>query len=144
MPAEVAGLDGSVVGGASRSESVRNALAAAPAAEDVVLVHDAARPLLTAALVEACVAGLDGFDAVVAAAPVTDTIKHAPHRTWWWIARSIAPRCGRCRRRRCSAARGCSGRWIRTRPRWPRRPTTPAWSRRSAAAWGSCPRRART
>jgi 2-C-methyl-D-erythritol 4-phosphate cytidylyltransferase len=68
---------GAVEGGASRSESVRNALAAAGADEDVVLVHDAARPLLTVELVEACVAGLEGFDAVVAAAPVTDTIKRA-------------------------------------------------------------------
>jgi len=71
-------VDGAVAvtGGASRSESVRNALAAAPD-DDVVLVHDAARPLLTPELVEACVAGLAGFDAVVAAAPVTDTIKRA-------------------------------------------------------------------
>jgi len=78
VPADVVGVAGSVVGGDSRSESVRNALAAAPAGEDVVLVHDAARPLVTPELIEACVAGLDGFDAVVAAAPVTDTIKHAP------------------------------------------------------------------
>lgn len=69
-------IPGAVLGGASRSESVRNALAAAPP-DDVVVVHDAARPLLTAELVEACVAGLEGFDAVVAAAPVTDTIKEA-------------------------------------------------------------------
>lgn len=77
VPADVVGVAGSVVGGDSRSESVRNALAAAPAGEDVVLVHDAARPLVTPELIEACVAGLDGFDAVVAAAPVTDTIKHS-------------------------------------------------------------------
>jgi 2-C-methyl-D-erythritol 4-phosphate cytidylyltransferase len=66
-------------GGASRSESVRNALTAAGAAEDedVVLVHDAARALASVKLIEACIAGLAGFDAVVAAAPVTDTIKVA-------------------------------------------------------------------
>lgn len=68
---------GGVAGGASRSESVRNALAAAPATEEVVLVHDAARPLVTVELIEACVAGLEGFDAVVAATPVTDTVKEA-------------------------------------------------------------------
>jgi 2-C-methyl-D-erythritol 4-phosphate cytidylyltransferase len=78
VPADVVGIEGSVVGGDSRSESVRNALAAAPPDEDVVLVQDAARPLTSPALIEACVAGLEGFDAVVAAAPVTDTIKHAP------------------------------------------------------------------
>jgi 2-C-methyl-D-erythritol 4-phosphate cytidylyltransferase len=70
-----------VAGGAERSHSVRNALAAAGEA-DVVLVHDAARPLLTAELVRACVAALDGdgaaWDAAIAAAPVTDTVKRAP------------------------------------------------------------------
>jgi 2-C-methyl-D-erythritol 4-phosphate cytidylyltransferase len=73
------GMDypGGVAGGDSRSESVRNALAAVPAGEDVVLVHDAARALLRVELVEACVAGLGDLDGVVAAAPVTDTIKVA-------------------------------------------------------------------
>lgn len=70
-------LPGGVAGGASRSESVRNALAACDGGEDVVVVHDAARPLLDVALVEACVAALEGFDAVVAAVPVTDTVKEA-------------------------------------------------------------------
>jgi 2-C-methyl-D-erythritol 4-phosphate cytidylyltransferase len=70
-------VPGGVAGGDSRSESVRNALAAADPGANVVLVHDAARPLLTVELVEACIAGLDGFDAVVAAAPVTDTVKEA-------------------------------------------------------------------
>ncbi|CAB4936696.1 unannotated protein [freshwater metagenome] len=68
-----------VAGGAERSHSVRAALAAAGEA-DVVLVHDAARPLLTPALAARCIAALDedgGWDAAVAAAPVTDTIKRA-------------------------------------------------------------------
>ncbi len=66
-----------VVGGVSRSESVRNAVATAPEASAFV-VHDAARPLLTPELVERCVAALgDGVDAAIAAAPVTDTIKQA-------------------------------------------------------------------
>jgi 2-C-methyl-D-erythritol 4-phosphate cytidylyltransferase len=65
---------GSVEGGASRSASVRNALAAAPEARTVV-VHDAARPLVTRELVESCLAALMGVDGVTAGAPVTDTIK---------------------------------------------------------------------
>jgi 2-C-methyl-D-erythritol 4-phosphate cytidylyltransferase len=65
-----------VRGGAVRSESVRLALAAAPEAS-VVVVHDAARPLLTASLVRECIAGLDGVDAAIAAAPMTDTVKQA-------------------------------------------------------------------
>ena len=63
-----------VLGGASRSASVRNALAAAPEAGTVV-VHDAARPLVTHELVEACLGALVGVDAAIAATPVTDTIK---------------------------------------------------------------------
>jgi 2-C-methyl-D-erythritol 4-phosphate cytidylyltransferase len=65
-----------VAGGPSRSASVRLALAAAPEA-DVVVVHDAARPLLTRDLVERCIEALEGWDGVVAAAPVPDTIKEA-------------------------------------------------------------------
>ena len=68
---------GAVTGGSSRSHSVRNALAAAGDAE-VVVVHDAARPLVDADLVERCLDALDGgADAVIAAAPVTDTVKEA-------------------------------------------------------------------
>jgi 2-C-methyl-D-erythritol 4-phosphate cytidylyltransferase len=66
-----------VPGGAHRSLSVRAALSAADG--DPVIVHDAARPLLTAELVQAALDELrrHGCDAVIAAAPVTDTIKQA-------------------------------------------------------------------
>src|SRR4051812_8656562 len=62
-----------VRGGASRSESVRAALAEAPDA-DFYVVHDAARPLVTEELIARCVAAVrdGGFDGAVAAAPVTD------------------------------------------------------------------------
>ncbi len=65
-----------VPGGAVRSESVRLALAAAGPG-DPVLVHDAARPLLSGELVERVIAAalVEGVDAAIAAAPVTDTIK---------------------------------------------------------------------
>jgi 2-C-methyl-D-erythritol 4-phosphate cytidylyltransferase len=68
-----------VHGGASRSDSVRRALAAAGVG-DPVLVHDAARPLVTAELAESVIAALavdSEADAAIAAAPVTDTIKRA-------------------------------------------------------------------
>ncbi|HEV7941685.1 MAG TPA: 2-C-methyl-D-erythritol 4-phosphate cytidylyltransferase [Solirubrobacteraceae bacterium] len=67
-----------VRGGAVRSESVREALRAAGAG-DVVLVHDAARPLLSPELAEAVIAAVieRGVDAAVAAAVVTDTVKRA-------------------------------------------------------------------
>jgi 2-C-methyl-D-erythritol 4-phosphate cytidylyltransferase len=65
-----------VAGGTTRSESVRNALAAALAGEHVV-VHDAARPLVTAAHFLGTLAALEHADAAVAAAPLTDTVKEA-------------------------------------------------------------------
>jgi 2-C-methyl-D-erythritol 4-phosphate cytidylyltransferase len=66
-----------VAGGATRSESVRAALAAARPGDDPVVVHDAARPLVTPDLFAATVAALSGADCAVAAAPVTDTVKEA-------------------------------------------------------------------
>jgi len=68
-----------VEGGSSRSESVRRALEATGPA-DTVLVHDAARPLLTAVLAQTVLDALDADPAAaaaIAAAPVTDTIKRA-------------------------------------------------------------------
>jgi 2-C-methyl-D-erythritol 4-phosphate cytidylyltransferase len=66
-----------VSGGVTRSESVRAALAAAGPMAEVVIVHDAARALVTPALFIEALDELErcGADAVVAAAPVTDTIK---------------------------------------------------------------------
>ncbi len=64
-------------GGASRSESVRLALAAAGPGDPVV-VHDAARPLVTAELAQRVIATLEadvGADAAIAATPVKDTVK---------------------------------------------------------------------
>ena len=68
--------DVAVVGGRTRSESVRAGLAAVPPAADVVCVHDAARPLASAELFARVVAAVDvGADGAVPAVPVTDTIK---------------------------------------------------------------------
>jgi 2-C-methyl-D-erythritol 4-phosphate cytidylyltransferase len=78
LPAGVSAPEGAigVEGGLVRSESVLRALAAAGPG-DPVLVHDAARPLLTAELVERTLSAVesDGVDAAIAAAPVTDTVK---------------------------------------------------------------------
>ena len=65
-----------VTGGATRADSVRAGLAAVPADADVVVVHDAARPLagpgLYAAVVAAVRAGADG---AIPGLPVADTLK---------------------------------------------------------------------
>jgi 2-C-methyl-D-erythritol 4-phosphate cytidylyltransferase len=65
-----------VTGGETRSESVRNALAQVPEVAAVVLVHDAARPLVTEEVIERVVTALeDGWDAAVPSLPVADTVK---------------------------------------------------------------------
>jgi len=65
-----------VAGGSTRQESVRLALVSLPEDVDVVLVHDAARPLVPAELVDAVAQAVRaGADAVVPTLPVNDTIK---------------------------------------------------------------------
>jgi 2-C-methyl-D-erythritol 4-phosphate cytidylyltransferase len=69
-----------VDGGATRAESVSNAMAAVES--DLVAVHDAARPLVTSELIEDVVATLVADPRAVgaiAATPVADTIKRATH-----------------------------------------------------------------
>lgn len=82
-PQGVTGVDGgtlAVEGGTVRSESVRLALAAVAGGQDqdLVLVHDAARPLLTVALAQATIRALEEdetIDGAIAAVPMTDTVK---------------------------------------------------------------------
>jgi 2-C-methyl-D-erythritol 4-phosphate cytidylyltransferase len=87
---------GWVAGGPSRSASVRNALDAASEAT-VVVIHDAARPLVTPDLVARCLDALSGVDGAIAAVPVADTIHvassdlliaHAPDRSTLWAAQT--------------------------------------------------------
>jgi 2-C-methyl-D-erythritol 4-phosphate cytidylyltransferase len=64
------------VGGASRSASVRSGLAAIPDDVDVVVVHDAARPLASRALFARVVGAVRaGADAAIPGVPVSDTVK---------------------------------------------------------------------
>jgi len=65
-----------VAGGAERQQSVAAALAAVPAEVAIVLVHDAARALTPAALVEQVAAAVrGGLPAVIPVLPVVDTVK---------------------------------------------------------------------
>jgi len=64
-----------VIGGATRAESVALGLAELPPDADVVLVHDAARPLATPALVDRVLAALREADGAVPGLPPADTIK---------------------------------------------------------------------
>lgn len=71
-----------VPGGASRARSLVAGLAAVDADSPRVLVHDAARPLLEPALVEAVLDALGEADGALAAAPLADTLKRAGDGLW--------------------------------------------------------------
>jgi 2-C-methyl-D-erythritol 4-phosphate cytidylyltransferase len=65
-----------VAGGETRTDSVRAGLAEVPDDAVAVLVHDAARPLLTEGVIERVLAPLsEGWDGVVPGLPVSDTLK---------------------------------------------------------------------
>jgi 2-C-methyl-D-erythritol 4-phosphate cytidylyltransferase len=65
-----------VTGGATRADSVRLGVAEVPADAAVIVVHDAARPLLDEAVMERVVSALsDGWDGAIPALPLSDTIK---------------------------------------------------------------------
>jgi 2-C-methyl-D-erythritol 4-phosphate cytidylyltransferase len=70
-------VDPMIPGGADRQASVYAGLLRAPAATDLILVHDGARPLVTTALIHAALAAAAEVGAAVVAVPVTDTIKMA-------------------------------------------------------------------
>jgi 2-C-methyl-D-erythritol 4-phosphate cytidylyltransferase len=64
-----------VPGGPTRQESVWRALQAAPATADIVVVHDAVRPFITRALLQAGVTAAAEAGAAICALPVTETVK---------------------------------------------------------------------
>lgn len=70
------GADVVVAGGPTRSASVRAGLAAVPEEAEVIVIHDAARPLASAGLFAAVVAALSGgADGAVPALALVDTVK---------------------------------------------------------------------
>jgi 2-C-methyl-D-erythritol 4-phosphate cytidylyltransferase len=70
------GVEAVVPGGVTRSGSVRAGLAAVPGEADVILVHDAARPLAPIALFEAVVAAvLGGASCAIPGVAVSSTVK---------------------------------------------------------------------
>jgi 2-C-methyl-D-erythritol 4-phosphate cytidylyltransferase len=64
-----------VAGGATRQDSVWNALQVAPADADIVLVHDAVRPFIDRQLVDAVVAAAVEHGAAICARPIAETVK---------------------------------------------------------------------
>ncbi|MBW3535383.1 MAG: 2-C-methyl-D-erythritol 4-phosphate cytidylyltransferase [Gemmatimonadetes bacterium] len=77
-PPWLTGLDGRiglVEGGRTRTRSVAAALAALPDGVEIVLVHDAARPLVTRAVLDRCLTAASAGVGAVAGWPATDTLK---------------------------------------------------------------------
>ncbi|MEB3263662.1 MAG: 2-C-methyl-D-erythritol 4-phosphate cytidylyltransferase [Synechococcus sp.] len=86
-----------IQGGDTRQESVSRGLAALPPEARHVLIHDGARCLVDPELIARCAAAVEAGAAVIAAAPVTDTIKRVdgegviqetPDRAWLWGAQT--------------------------------------------------------
>jgi len=82
-----------VEGGDNRQESVAHALAALPAAdEDVVLVHDAVRPLIDAATIDRTIDAVIEHGAAIVGLPAVDTIKQVARTAHGALITSTIPR----------------------------------------------------
>lgn len=64
-----------VPGGATRQESVWQALQQVPADTDVVIIHDAVRPFITRGLIDAVLAAAASTGAAICGLPITETVK---------------------------------------------------------------------
>ena len=84
-----------VVGGEHRQESVANALNAISAApDDIVLVHDAVRPLVTAEIIRDVIEAAKKYGAAIAGLPAIDTVKQVERTAEGAIIKSTIPRAG--------------------------------------------------
>jgi 2-C-methyl-D-erythritol 4-phosphate cytidylyltransferase len=82
-----------VAGGDNRQESVSHALAALPAApEDIVLVHDAVRPLIDAATIDRTIDAVELHGAAIVGLPAVDTIKQVERTAHGALIVSTIPR----------------------------------------------------
>jgi 2-C-methyl-D-erythritol 4-phosphate cytidylyltransferase len=76
IKAENLGRSFSVVrGGDTRQDSVANALTEVPSETDLILVHDAVRPLVTLGQIERVIAEAAACDAAILGIPAMDTVK---------------------------------------------------------------------
>ncbi len=84
-----------VVGGEHRQESVANALNAISAAsDDIVLVHDAVRPLVTAEVIREVITAAKKYGAAIAGMPAVDTVKQVERTSEGAIVKATIPRAG--------------------------------------------------
>jgi 2-C-methyl-D-erythritol 4-phosphate cytidylyltransferase len=84
-----------VAGGEHRQQSVEHALNAISAApEDVVLVHDAVRPLVTAEVINEVIEAAKKYGAAIAGLPAVDTVKQVERTSEGAIVKATIPRAG--------------------------------------------------
>jgi 2-C-methyl-D-erythritol 4-phosphate cytidylyltransferase len=83
-----------VTGGDSRQDSVANALTALPSTsdDDIVLVHDAVRPLIDSSTIERTIAAIEKHGAAIVAMPAIDTIKQVERTADGALITSTIPR----------------------------------------------------
>jgi 2-C-methyl-D-erythritol 4-phosphate cytidylyltransferase len=84
-----------VVGGEHRQQSVEHALNAVSAADDdVVLVHDAVRPFVTAEIIGAVIEAAKKYGAAIAGLPAVDTVKQVERTAEGAVIKTTIPRAG--------------------------------------------------
>ena len=84
-----------VVGGEHRQQSVEHALnAVSAAADDIVLVHDAVRPFVTAEIIHEVIEAAKKYGAAIAGLPAVDTVKQVERTSEGAIVKATIPRAG--------------------------------------------------
>ncbi len=84
-----------VVGGEHRQQSVESALnAIAAAADDIVLVHDAVRPLVSREIIQEVIEAAKKYGAAIAGMPAFDTVKHVERTAEGALIKATIPRAG--------------------------------------------------
>jgi 2-C-methyl-D-erythritol 4-phosphate cytidylyltransferase len=82
-----------VVGGEHRQQSVQNALNSVSAApDDVVLVHDAVRPFVSAEIIQDVIAAAQKYGAAIAGIPAVDTVKQVERTAEGALIKATIPR----------------------------------------------------
>ena len=82
-----------VVGGEHRQQSVHNALnAIAAAPDDIVLVHDAVRPLVSVEVIQEVIEAAKRYGAAIAALPAVDTVKQVERTAEGAVVKATIPR----------------------------------------------------
>lgn len=84
-----------VVGGEHRQQSVEHALSKVVAApDDIVLVHDAVRPLVSAEIIREVIEAAKKYGAAIAGLPAVDTVKQVERTSEGAIIKATIPRAG--------------------------------------------------